>query len=57
MKIATQKILDKLAEPGTWRGIIALAGLLGISLAPDMWEAITAVGISIISFINIIKKG
>jgi hypothetical protein len=52
-----QPILDKLSEPGTWRGIVSLSALLGISLAPDMWEAITAIGIAVISFINIIKKG
>lgn len=37
--------LDRLAERSTWRGITMTLAALGISLEPQLTEAIIAVGI------------
>jgi hypothetical protein len=54
------KILDwtlaRLAEESTWRGIILVGTSLGATLDPERWQAIMAVGLSVVGLINILKK-
>ena len=47
MVINTQYIMDRLAEPSTWRGIINIILGLGVALNPAQIEAILAAGMLI----------
>jgi len=49
-------MIEKLKEESTWRGIIALSTAAGISIHPDMMQAIIALGMGLIGLINVIKK-
>lgn len=49
-------MIDKLKEESTWRGLIALATAAGISIQPEMMQAIIALGMGLIGMINVIKK-
>jgi len=49
-------IFDRLFEPSTWRGLISLATLLGLKIAPDQAEAVMTAGVSVYSAINILRK-
>lgn len=48
-----QKIIDRLREPSTWRGIIALLGACGWVLTPDQGEAVIAVALAVIGAIGV----
>jgi len=39
-------IIGRLREPSTWRGLIWLATACGVTLRPEVWEQITAVGMA-----------
>jgi hypothetical protein len=47
-----QFILNRLKEPSTWRGLVALATAFGAKLSPDQAEAIIIVGIGIIGLVG-----
>lgn len=49
-------ILNRLAEPSTWRGLTLLLTAVGISLDPEQVAAITAAGLGIVGVINVFKK-
>jgi hypothetical protein len=49
-------ILTRLAEPSTWRGVILLATSFGITVSPDMINAIVAIGLALVGLINVIRK-
>jgi hypothetical protein len=49
-------IFDRLFEPSTWRGLVSLATLLGLKIAPDQAEAVLTAGVSVYSAINILRK-
>lgn len=51
-----QWVLDRLAEPSTWRGIVAVLTAAGITLDPNQSAKIVAVGLSMIGTINILRK-
>ena len=40
-------LISRLREPSTWRGIILLAAALGLSIRPDLAEAIVALGLAL----------
>lgn len=44
-------ILDYLKQPSTWKGLIFLATVAGVNLAPDQWEMITSAGMTIVGLI------
>ena len=48
--------MDRLSEPSTWRGLVALATGLGIAITPEMAAAITAFGISLIGLVGMFSK-
>jgi len=52
----TKNMIEKLKEESTWRGIIALATSLGITIQPEMINIIVSLGIGLIGLINVIKK-
>ena len=43
-------------EPSTWRGLAALAGLAGIALSPDEWQAIAGAATALIAAIEVFRK-
>jgi hypothetical protein len=49
-------IITYLKSESTWRGIIAIAMALGISLTPEQQSAILAGGLALIGLINTFKK-
>jgi hypothetical protein len=49
-------IITYLKQESTWRGIIAIAMALGISLTPEQQSAILAGGLALIGLINTFKK-
>jgi len=51
------KILDKLSENSTWRGLILLATAAGVNLEPDLQNQIVAAGLGLVGLINVIRKG
>lgn len=46
-------LLRRLREPSTWRGIIWLATVAGLSLRPDQAEAIVAVGMALAGLLGV----
>lgn len=49
-------ILNRLKEPSSWRGIIALITAMGVQLAPDQVDAIVSLGLAVIGVINVFVK-
>ena len=49
-------VLDRLGEPSTWRGIVAVLTAAGVTLDPDQAAKIIAAGLSVIGAINIFRK-
>jgi len=49
-------LIARLKEPSTYRGLVWLLTACGISLAPDVWESITAVGMAIAGLLGVILK-
>jgi hypothetical protein len=45
-------ILNRLAEPSSWRGLFALLTAAGISIAPDQQTAIVSLGLAAIGFVG-----
>jgi hypothetical protein len=50
------KLKEHLKMPSTWRGIFVGAGLFGYVFAPEQQEAITIGTMTLIGFIEIIRK-
>jgi len=51
------KILDRLSENSTWRGLILLATAAGVHLEPELQNQIVAAGLGLVGVINILRKG
>ena len=49
-------ILDRLKEPSTWRGILAMITAVGVKLHPELQEAIISAGLALIGMVNIFRK-
>jgi hypothetical protein len=49
------RIIRALGQESTWRGMIAIAMACGITLEPDLQNAILTVGLALIGAINIGK--
>lgn len=49
-------LVARAAEPSTWRGIVAIAALLGINISPEDAAIIANVAVTIIAAINIVRK-
>lgn len=45
-------IKARLAEPSTWRGIVALITAAGVQLSPDQVAAIVALGLAIMGAVG-----
>ena len=55
-----EKTLDwlkrQLAQPSTWRGVLALLTSFGIAISPQQAEAITAAGLALIGLVGVFTK-
>lgn len=40
-------LITRLKEPSTWAGIGTLITGVGIAIAPELWQAITAIGLGV----------
>lgn len=49
-------IITYLKTESTWRGIIAIATALGVTLSPEQANAIIAAGLAAVGLINVFKK-
>ncbi len=47
-------LLTRLREPSTWRGLIWLLAALGVSIRPELWDSITAVGMAVAGLLGIL---
>ena len=46
----------RLKEPSTYQGVTAIAGAIGVTVQPDMYESIAALMLAIIGVVQTIKK-
>lgn len=53
MKKIIEKLTSYLAYPSTYKGLVAILGLIGVTIAPAQQEAITALGIAIYGVISV----
>lgn len=49
-------IMEKLREKSTWRGLVALAIALGVTVSPEQTEAIIAGGLALIGLVNVFRS-
>lgn len=49
-------LIDRLKEPSTWRGILAMLTAVGVKLHPELQEAIISAGLALIGLVNIFRK-
>ena len=56
MNFPKSYILNRLKEPSTWRGFVALAMAAGIGISPEMMEQIVTAGITLIGLILTFKR-
>jgi len=47
---------SRLKEPSTYQGVTAIAGAIGVTVQPDLYESIAALMLAIIGVIQTIKK-
>lgn len=45
-------IKNRMSEASTWRGLIVLAGLIGVTLSPEQKEAIVTFGLALYGVIG-----
>jgi len=51
-----QFILERGKEASTWRGLVAIATAAGVSLSPELGEAIVAFGLAVIGILGVFTK-
>lgn len=49
-------LIARLKEPSTYRGLVWVLTACGVTLAPDVWEQITAVGMAISGLLGVALK-
>ena len=49
-------ILDRLKEPSSWRGLVMIATAFGVSVNPELIEAIIAAGTGLAGVIGFVFK-
>lgn len=47
-------LVIRMREPSTWRGLVWLLTALGVSLRPEIWEQVTAVGMAVAGLLGIL---
>lgn len=49
-------ILDRLKEPSSWRGLVMVATAFGVSVSPELMDAIIASGTGLAGVIGFVFK-
>jgi hypothetical protein len=49
-------ILERGKEASTWRGLVALVTAAGVTLSPELTEAIVALGLAVIGVLGVFTK-
>lgn len=49
-----QFILERGKEASTWRGLVAIVTAAGVTLSPELGEAIVALGLAVIGIIGVV---
>lgn len=49
-------ILQRGKEASTWRGLVALVTAVGISVSPELAEAVVATGLAFIGLLGVFTK-
>jgi hypothetical protein len=49
-------IRARLKEPSTYRGLAILGGIVGISLDPEQWTAISAAVAAVIGLVEVFRR-
>lgn len=48
-------LIARLKEPSTWRGIVAIAAILGINVSPELQQAIIGAAVGLLGVIEILR--
>ena len=48
-----QRVLKRVSEPSTWRGLILLLSAVGISFSPEMADHIVNVGLGLAGLVGV----
>ena len=56
MNKSADYVLARLREPSTWVGIGSFLTGVGVAVAPELWQQITAVGLSVGGFLAVVVK-
>ena len=51
-----QYLLERLSEASTWRGLVALATAVGVTLSPEQMNAIVGAGLALIGLLGVFTK-
>lgn len=54
MKTILTYVAHRLAEPSTWRGMVALVTAAGVAISPELAEAVIAAGLAGIGVIGVL---
>jgi len=49
-------LIERLKEPSTWRGLVAILTGLGVTLQPNQAEAIIAAGLAVVGLIEVFRR-
>ena len=47
---------ERFTEPSTYQGVVAIAGAVGATISPELWEAIATFAVGLIGLVQVIKK-
>lgn len=47
---------ERLAEPSTYRSLVGFSTVLGLSVNPELIQQITVLAVSVLSFIEFVRK-
>ena len=48
-------LIARLKEHSTWRGIVAIAAILGVNISPEMQQGIIGVAVALLGVIEIFR--
>jgi hypothetical protein len=49
-----QFILERGKEASTWRGLVALVTAVGVTISPELAEAVVALGLAVIGVLGVV---
>lgn len=47
---------DRLDEPSTWRGMVWVLSAFGVTIQPELWSQITAIGMAAAGIMGVVSK-